>query len=185
MFSGISHYISKQKKNKKAKPVVEKKIRIGVCAMDKKARSKPMREILNRLTSDLFDIVVFGNDCIINQPIENWPIIDCLITFYSTNFPTAKALEYIKLRKPYLVNDLEMNDTLINRQKIYNLLAQVGIDTPKHVFADRSGGKRVDIEEYDDYIIVNGAKVNKPFVEKPFNAEDHNIYIYCKRPFIV
>ena len=68
------------------------KITLGICAMDKKARSKPMREILQRLPEDLFEIVVFGDDCILNQPIENWPVVDALISFYSTKFPTAKVV---------------------------------------------------------------------------------------------
>lgn len=32
--------------------------------------------------------------------------------------------------------------------------------------------------ETDDYVELNGVKINKPFVEKPAYAEDHNIWIY-------
>ena len=32
--------------------------------------------------------------------------------------------------------------------------------------------------EADDFIDVNSAVFHKPFVEKPVNAEDHNVYIY-------
>ena len=32
--------------------------------------------------------------------------------------------------------------------------------------------------EQDDQIEVNGVVFNKPFVEKPISAEDHNIYMY-------
>lgn len=51
--------------------------------MDKKAKSKPMNEILKRLPPDVFEIRIFGDACILSQPIEAWPIVDCLIAFYS------------------------------------------------------------------------------------------------------
>ena len=35
-----------------------------------------------------------------------------------------------------------------------------------------------DLIECDDYIEYKGKKLYKPFVEKPFNGDDHNIYIY-------
>lgn len=36
----------------------------------------------------------------------------------------------------------------------------------------------LDFKEYEDYIVFNGEKMNKPFVEKPVNAEDHEIKVY-------
>ena len=34
------------------------------------------------------------------------------------------------------------------------------------------------VEEFDDYIMIGEHRLNKPFVQKPFNADDHNINIY-------
>lgn len=48
------------------------RIRLGICAMDKKARSKPMAEILSRLNPTLFHVVFFGDDMILNKLIEEW-----------------------------------------------------------------------------------------------------------------
>ena len=55
-------------------PVTNRKVRVGVCAMDKKAKSKAMNAILTRLEKfGEFEILVFGDDCILNKPIEEWP----------------------------------------------------------------------------------------------------------------
>ena len=95
-----------------------KKIRVGICAMDKKAQSKPMREILKRFPAELFESVFFGDNCILNQPIEEWPVVEVLIAFYSHHFPTEKALEYVKLVKPYMINDLGCENILKDRRKV-------------------------------------------------------------------
>ena len=34
------------------------------------------------------------------------------------------------------------------------------------------------LSEDQEFIMLNNKKMMKPFVEKPINSEDHNIYIY-------
>ena len=140
---------------KSKKPM--KKITLGICAMDKKAQSKPMREILSRLPAELFEIVMYGDELILNAPVEEWPIVEVLITFYSTKFPTEKALEYIKLRNPFLVNDLEMSFTLRDRRKVYEILLGLGFALPHHVYCNREPGVEDPnvVEEFDEVILLH------------------------------
>lgn len=72
-----------------------RRITVGVCCMDVKGNSKPMHAILSRLEAfGEFKIVMFGEKLILNEPIEKWPQVDCLIGFHSKGFPLAKAVEY-------------------------------------------------------------------------------------------
>lgn len=83
------------------------RVKVAVCAMGKKSQSKPMRNILERLgRCGEFDIEVFSDDMILNQPQEEWPECDCLISFFSSGFPLEKATAYANRVKPYLINDL-------------------------------------------------------------------------------
>ena len=161
-----------------------KKIIIGICAMQRKANSKPMRSIMNKMVEyykDYLDFVIFPEEIILNEPVEKWPLCDCLISFHSTDFPLKKAIEYEKLRRPYVLNDLQRQYDLLDRRKVFKTLARAGIDHPRHCMLMRNEqGELVgdDLREFTDHIEVNGMVFNKPFVEKPVNAEDHNIYIY-------
>lgn len=56
------------------------------------------------------------------EPVEDWPVVDCLISFHSKGFPLDKAISYANLRKPFIINNLPMQYgiqvfiTLINPQ---------------------------------------------------------------------
>ncbi|KAG0463534.1 hypothetical protein HPP92_019603 [Vanilla planifolia] len=79
-----------------------------------------MAEIMKRLQSfGEFEIILFGNKVILEDPREDWPICDCLIAFYSSGYPLQKAEAYAALRKPFLVNELEPQYLLHDRRKVY------------------------------------------------------------------
>lgn len=83
-----------------------------------------------------------------------------------------------------MVNDLHMQHLLLDRRHVYNTLMAHGIPVPRHVVIDRDRGVEAfaptacrdeDYEETEEYLRVGSTKIVKPFVEKPVNAEDHNM----------
>jgi hypothetical protein len=101
----------RRRRGEQSQPIV-----VGVCAMAKKvcmcvrcrrcpgdqaakvtvrvrqATSAPMKEMLARIaaTAD-FEVVVFSEAQILQDPVDRWPVCDSLICFYSTGFPLAKV----------------------------------------------------------------------------------------------
>ncbi|KAI8049747.1 hypothetical protein BDF22DRAFT_174487 [Syncephalis plumigaleata] len=205
------------------------KYTIGVCAMHKKARSKPMLSILTRLCNTKhFDVIYFEESTILNDDVDTWPRCDFLIAFYSEGFPLEKAITYAERYQPYCVNDLRLQQALLDRRLVLRILDANGIPTPPRISVTRDQGptattelaerlrrrygvelcgqkaslpqhcvKSFDIDaenkdvipstasnisgfaQLDDDTIVNdGHVMQKPFVEKPVNGDDHNVRIY-------
>ncbi|XP_026673389.1 inositol hexakisphosphate and diphosphoinositol-pentakisphosphate kinase 2 isoform X13 [Ceratina calcarata] len=158
-----------------------KQVLVGVCAMAKKSQSKPMKEILTRLEEfEYIKIVVFPEEVILKESVEDWPVVDCLISFHSKGFPLDKAISYANLRNPFIINNLPMQYDIQDRRRVYAILESEGIEIPRYAVLDRdsSDPKHHELVESEDHVEVNGVTFNKPFVEKPVSAEDHNIYIY-------
>ena len=170
----------------------KEKIIIGICAMESKCTSKPMKEILRRLeATGNFEIIIFGNDTILHKPVLSWPACDCLIGFYSKGFPIDKAAQYAELCKhrTFIVNDFSLQRILLDRRSTSSITRLHCIPTPKQVVVSRDGlpslpfspdnpGALPSFLEKPDSIVVNNFELIKPFVEKPVDGEDHNIYIY-------
>ncbi|KAG8733920.1 hypothetical protein FRC11_000144 [Ceratobasidium sp. 423] len=120
-------------------------------------------------------------------------------------FLTREAVEYVKLRNPVCINDLHAQALLWDRRIVNCILDHFSIPTPRRLVASRDGGAKLDPElsalveshtglklnleepvtdvqmrEDGEAIIINGEVMEKPFVEKPVDGEDHNVYIYFK-----
>uniref|UniRef100_A0A8C9RD24 Inositol hexakisphosphate and diphosphoinositol-pentakisphosphate kinase n=1 Tax=Scleropages formosus TaxID=113540 RepID=A0A8C9RD24_SCLFO len=159
----------------------ERQIVVGICAMSKKSKSKPMKEILERLCLFKYiTVVTFEEDVILNEPVENWPLCDCLISFHSKGFPLDKAVAYEKLRNPFVINDLSLQYCIQDRREVYRILKEEGILLPRYAVLNRDPARpeECNLVEGEDHVEVNGEIFQKPFVEKPVSAEDHNVYIY-------
>ncbi|KAL5257711.1 hypothetical protein ACHWQZ_G012583 [Mnemiopsis leidyi] len=165
---------------------VTKKFKIGICAMENKSRSGPMKQILSRLDAqNFFEIIVFTNQMLFDLSIDEWPRVDCLLAFYSTGFPLDKAIDFANKYKPFMINDLEMQKVIRDREKVYSLLKSDNVPVPRYEVLKRKNDLNQSLEadsqvmeEHEDHLTINDHVFTKPFVEKPLNADDHNIYIY-------
>lgn len=137
--------------------------------------------------------------------MENWPLVDVLISFFSTGFPLEKAIRYVQLRRPLCVNDLSMQTVLWDRRTVLGMLAAAGVPTPFSMYATRDGGpslapdvvadikdrlgidfsERVPTSQVEmrghDCLVIDGKEMYKSFVEKPVSGEDHNVNIYFSK----
>ena len=101
---------------------------------------------------------------ILHEPVERWPLCDCLVSFASDRFPLEKAVAYVELRRPYLINDVVSQYTLLDRRKVYAMLSDSGIRIPNHIVVSRDGfgGKNADaFLEADEYVEMDGVRIYK------------------------
>lgn len=82
---------------------------VGICFMVKKFKFKLMKEIFEWIFLFKYIIVVvFEEEVILNELVENWFLCDCFIFFYFKGFLLDKVVVYVKFRNLFVINDLNM-----------------------------------------------------------------------------
>ncbi|KAK2951193.1 putative Inositol hexakisphosphate and diphosphoinositol-pentakisphosphate kinase [Blattamonas nauphoetae] len=161
----------------------EQAFTLGVCCMDKKARSRHMKEILRRIEEhgDI-RVVIFGDIVIKEKPITEWPLCDVLLSFFSDGFPLEKAIQYVKLRNPFQINDLEGQVDLFRRDTIYQKLSAHSIPIPVYAVVYRNEYGEPDPYcipiDHGDFLIIGQQIIHKPCMEKPLYSENHDIWLH-------
>ena len=126
------------------------KIRVGVCCMQKKLASRPMREILKFLDNNQeIEICRFNDAMLLEAPIEEWLRCDVLIGFYSTGFPLQKAIAYVQKYKPVQINALEVQHELWDRVKVLDKLRKIDVPVAKRLVVYREAPHEFTQEEIE------------------------------------
>ena len=167
------HYI--EKNNKRIMKTMNRVHTLGICAMSKKVNTKHMQKILKNIKKfEEFKLINFTEDLIFEEDIEKWPIVESMIVFFSTGFPFNKVLEYIKLRKPFLVNDFESQKIFWDRRKIVQKLKENNIPTPESIIIDR--GEIINNDgDNDTSIELNTTAERIKMIDDYFNDKENNL----------
>jgi hypothetical protein len=155
-----------------------------VAAVEKKLRGRPMVQILTRLARfpDL-RVLALAPALLHGAPVEAWPPCDFLIGFDAKGYPLEKVIAYKDLVRPHVLNNLEAQLVLRDRRDTFAAMARYGIPMAPHlvVSADRTRPGEFapeDVTVDERGLTAGGVTLPRPFVEKPANADDHDIYIY-------
>ena len=75
-----------------------------------------------------------------------------------------------------IVHDKKLSNLFKDRVKVYQILNDNKIETPRYIVCDRSDLENMpEFEEFDDYLEINGETFHKPFVEKPVRYESYRM----------
>eukprot|EP00050_Salpingoeca_kvevrii_P014971 m.42343 g.42343 ORF g.42343 m.42343 type:complete len:979 (-) comp6090_c0_seq1:161-3097(-) len=158
-------------------PPVEHRIRVLFAAMPRKISASAMRHIISTFGEfPELKVDVMDEDALLRQDVSEWPPCDCLVAFDSDGFPILKMSQYVAKHRPLCINDIEMQRNMRSRTFVYNRLEEIGLKTPDHIVVDYDNGD--EIIEKEDSITFDGKTISKPFVEKPVDADDHDIIVY-------
>jgi len=160
-------------------------ITLCVCAMWRTREKASVKSLIERLENRQITVISLDETILFDDDfVESFPKCDAIWTLYSPDLPLIKVEHYVQKTGCIELNSIAGLVALRDRREMFRLLVEYEIPVPFHIFCNRIEGEDKDhpdncvVEEFDDYIVINGQKLSKPFLEKPADADNHEVYIY-------
>lgn len=144
-------------------------------------RSPERAMTLTTSTSSVQDHLGEGSP---RSPTGKPPHCDAVLVLWSQFFHGSlqrrmtEMAERAGARGAVLLNDVASIFAMQDRRWLLRKLKENGIDTPYFLECSRDGGVDPALEEHSDFILIGGQRINKPFIEKPVDRRDREIYVY-------
>lgn len=109
---------------------------------------------------------------------------DAVLVLWSQFFPAKQLGKLSELtdraggKGTLLLNDVQHIVHMQDRRWLLKKLKDSNLATPHFAECSRDNSLDPALEEHNDFIIVGNVRVNKPFVEKPVDRRDREIYVY-------
>lgn len=169
-------------KNSESNQLVNNFIILGIIGSAELVDSFELKQIVDHLRLDpKIKVKIFAQETITNQPPSKWPKIHALLCVLKNKTLLSKTQKFIDQNDVFLLNDLGQQRILRSRMSLFSLLAKYELPLVDHLHTKMRTSPDsgpTPIEEFDNYIKVGKYVLKKPFLEKPFDSDDHNLRIY-------
>ncbi|KAI5185981.1 inositol-hexakisphosphate/diphosphoinositol-pentakisphosphate 1-kinase [Nematocida homosporus] len=114
-------------------------IQIGVCITDSKLNTRPMQELKRYLQRKGYVLFWLTDSYRKTRKVEDWPIFDVLLSFFSVGIDFFQIKAYVDLRRPFEVNTIDKQFLLMDRRVVLSVLDRIGVPTAERLLFNNIG----------------------------------------------
>lgn len=152
------------------------------CAGPALERARPL---LGGLRRSRVSVEIRTDEDLMRMPLdEEVPVCDAVLVFWSQYFRgtletrLSELCERIGASGAQVLNDVNSLVEMQDRNWLLQKVRESQVPTPDFAECSREGEASPTLEEHEDYIVIGEKRVSKPFVEKPLDRRDRDIFVY-------
>lgn len=109
-------------------PYIEQ-VLVGVFIPNRKLHTAPMKQLGKYLKGKGYSIYYFEDTYRDETPVETWPHVDVILTFFSEGIDFIKIKKYAEMHKPLEINKIDPQFLLLDRRAVMSVLDKIGVPT--------------------------------------------------------